>query len=84
MQKSLPGNTTVEIVNDTDSDAYENVDISEGDDICETEESESSSDNSSGDIVLQTTGQRLEVNLWHKLKHVISKYKLGWKRKVPV
>jgi hypothetical protein len=34
-QKSLPGDTTVEIVNDSDSDAYEHVDISEGDDkIC--------------------------------------------------
>jgi hypothetical protein len=34
-QKSLPGNTVVEIVNDSDSVAYENVDISEGDDkIC--------------------------------------------------
>jgi hypothetical protein len=31
-QKSLPGDTTVETVNNSDSDAYENVDISEGDD----------------------------------------------------
>jgi hypothetical protein len=31
-QRSVPGDTIVETVNDSDSDAYENVDISEGDD----------------------------------------------------
>jgi hypothetical protein len=64
MAKSLPSDTIVEIVNDSDSDAYENVDISEDDEICQIEESDpvvskrirsgSSSDRNSDEIVLQT------------------------------
>jgi hypothetical protein len=38
-QRILPGDTIVEIANNSDSDAHENVDNSEGDDLCEIEES---------------------------------------------
>jgi hypothetical protein len=37
-QESLPGDTIVEIVNDSDSDVYENVEISEVYDICVIED----------------------------------------------
>jgi hypothetical protein len=36
-QKCLPGDIVVETANYSDSDRYENVDISKGDDICEIE-----------------------------------------------
>jgi hypothetical protein len=39
-QKSLQYDTTGKVANNSDSDAYKNADISEGDDICETEESD--------------------------------------------
>jgi hypothetical protein len=64
MAESLPGDTIVEIVKNSDSDSEKSVDISEGHDICEIKESDpavserirngSSSDTSSEEIVLQT------------------------------
>jgi hypothetical protein len=90
-QKSLPGDTTVEVVNDSDSDVYENVDISEGDDICEIEESDPvvseriRSGSSSEETVFSTQQDRG----WYRIrgtesKCVISDCELGLKRKQPV
>jgi hypothetical protein len=85
--------TTVETVKDSDSDAYENVYISEGDDICETEESDpvvskrirsgSSSDSNSEETVLQTYEGRQEIIHGTKCKCVISNCESEWKRKQP-
>jgi hypothetical protein len=94
-QKSLPGDTIVEIVNNSDSDAYENVDISEYDDICEIEESDptvseriksgSSSDSSNNEIVVHTQQDRGQKRICgKKSKRVIGDCELGWKRKQSV
>jgi hypothetical protein len=71
--------TVVEIVSNSDSNAYENVDISEGHDICEVDESHpvvferSSSDSSSEEIVLQTQQDRSWKRMCNtKSKRVIS------------
>jgi hypothetical protein len=65
-QERLSGDTTVETVNNSDSDVYGNVDISEGDDICESEESDpivsirirsgSNSHSSNEETIANTTG----------------------------
>jgi hypothetical protein len=62
-KKSLPGDKIVETVHNSDSEAYENADISKGDDICKSEETDptvskrirgSVSDISREETVLQT------------------------------
>jgi hypothetical protein len=59
-QKSLQYDTTGKVANNSDSDAYKNADISESDDICETEESDPTvserirSSSSTEEVVLQT------------------------------
>jgi hypothetical protein len=94
-QKSVPGDTIVETVNNSDSDAYENVDCSEDDDISETEESDhvvserirsgNSSDSSSEVNVLQTQQDRGQKKIHGtESKCVISDCELRWKRKQPV
>jgi hypothetical protein len=72
-QKRLPADTVVKVVNNSNSDVYENVDISEDDDICEIEEtnpiltkrirSGRSNDSSSVKIVLQTQQDRCQKRI---------------------
>jgi hypothetical protein len=87
--KNLP---TVEIVKDSDSDVYENVDISESDDICEIEESDptvseslrmgSGSDRSSEETVLQTQQGRGQKRIHDtKSKCIIGNCEFECKRK---